>query len=275
MPMTLKYLVPTIFAQEGSTIESVDLKKFVAAEDNIAAIQYSLDALESSPLPSGIQFSSSGIISGTLESNTAKFKPYECIFIAKTSKTDYVKIPVTFIVYKRTILSADKEKKLLEIYEAFDNFWKISDAELPLPDIGSILEREVTTQDIYYLLGRFATLIVWNADDLSSPQNGKLITIEGMSDKFSVYDFGSALVTIPKQLFTSQRGLRDTIIAAQAVAQEVHKRRWNIDIAGYDKMVSATWVEIQKLNKKTPEFQIKVPNYDEAPLERDQQLVNE
>lgn len=275
MPITLKYLVPTIFAQEGTTIESVDLKNFIEAEGKIDSVKYSLDSLESSPLPAGIQFSKDGMIFGTLESNTAKYKPYECIFIAKIEKKEYVKIPVTFIVYQRTILSADKEEKLLQIYEAFENFWKMYDAEQPLVDIGSILERETTPQDIYYLLGRFSTLIAWNSDDLSSPENGKLIMIEGANEKFSVYDFGSALVTVPKSLFDLQRGLSDAITASKAIAHEIHRRKWNIDIAGYDKMVSATWVEIQKLNKLHPEFQAKVPNYDDTPLERDQSLVNE
>lgn len=271
MSIQLKNLVPVIFGSEDSEIFPVQLSEFVETEEG-ATVEFSLDTFEGSVLPEGIVLTTNGQITGSPVADSARFKPYECVVVAKTSKIDFIKIPVTFVIYQ-PIMIEDKEERLLAIYNVFEAFWEEFENESPLPDIASILERDVTPQDIYYMLGRFSTLIVWNADDPSTPGEGKIITLPGVSDKFNVYDFGQSLVATPKHLFDMQRGLKDAIITSKAVAEEVHKRKWNVDITGYDKMVSALWVEIQRINKKTPDFKIKVPNYDNTQLDRDLMLL--
>ena len=92
-------------------------------------------------------------------------------------------------------------------------------------------------------------MTIWNADNLTPPDNGKLIDLPEASGLYRVYDFGSALVASPVDLYDSKRTINDAIQTAKAMAHEVDRRKWNIELAGFDKMVRATWVEIQEINR--------------------------
>ena len=74
-----------------------------------------------------------------------------------------------------------------------------------------------------------------------------MLTLEGTSPHYNVYDRGSCLVACPKDLFSHVRTIDDGLQTARAMAREVYKRDWTIELAGLDKMSRAAWVEIQHL----------------------------
>lgn len=104
-----------------------------------------------------------------------------------------------------------------------------------------------TPADFYYLLERFASFAVWNVHNLNRPGELKPLNLENASKYFNVYDRGSCIVADPKNLFDHRRTLEDALKTARAVAGEVYKREWTVELAGFDKMVRAAWIEIQHL----------------------------
>ena len=59
---------------------------------------------------------------------------------------------------------------------------------------------------------------------------------------------------------------------AKAMAQEAYNRHWNIEFGGFDKMVSAAWVETRCLMEDNQE-NIEVRHYQ--PTYHDYQLYSE
>jgi hypothetical protein len=94
-------------------------------------------------------------------------------------------------------------------------------------------------------------------------EKGKMISIANSSDKYQVYDFEVCLVATPKDLFAQDRSLGDAIKTAQAMVQEVHKRQWNVELGGFDRMADAAWYEAHDLNKNSS-FQMEVKGYEPA-----------
>jgi len=154
--------------------------------------------------------------------------------------------------------------------EKLQNFWQSFSEEKQLPSLEEVLAREITPVEIYHLLERFASLIVWNADDLTSAKTGKRIELKDDEEsgednaelRYTVYDFGVALVATPKDLFDSERTLSDALKIARIMMKEVQRRKWNIQMAGFDKMVSAAWVKVQQLNERSKEHKIEVIDYE-------------
>jgi hypothetical protein len=136
-------------------------------------------------------------------------------------------------------------------------------------DASFLVNRDITYDDIYYLLGRFAHFVVWNAEDFSIPGSLKEITLTGASEQFKVFDRGACMVAIPKSLFDYERGLMDSVMTAKAIAGEAFKRNWNVEFGGFDKMVSAAWVELRCLmedNGKDVEVKHYEPTYHDYQL---------
>ena len=103
-------------------------------------------------------------------------------------------------------------------------YWELFSEGLELPDIEELLTRKVTPDEVYYLLERYATLIIWNAEDLSPSKDGTVIEIEGASKHFNVYDFGNALVMTPVDLISSERTYNDALQTAIAMIHlEYHR----------------------------------------------------
>jgi hypothetical protein len=109
-------------------------------------------------------------------------------------------------------------------------------------------QSSVTPLEVYYLLERWATLIVWNSDNLEPVGEPKALTLKEANPHFYFYDRGSALVTVPKNLFSHERTLGDALDAARTLATEAYHRGWTVEMAGFEKMVRAFWVKIQHLN---------------------------
>lgn len=250
--LELKKAIPSVVVNEGSELTTIDLNDYINNPTG-EALQFTVELVGGGSLPVGINFSPDGILSGAPQAGTASSLPYNITVVAFNPK-------VTPLVmhFKLTIYAAVGKID----YNDFKNYWKNFAEGLGLPDIEQLLTREITPLDIYYMLGRFATLIIWNADDLTPATRGTVIEIPHASKLFRVYDFNSAIVTSPGDLYDPNRGLKDAIQTAKAMIREVKRRKWNIELAGYDKMVTAAWVEVQHLNKAAPSNPIKVYNYE-------------
>lgn len=123
--------------------------------------------------------------------------------------------------------------------------WQAILEEKSIPEIQSIFDREITYEEIYHLISRFAYFAIWNADNPDNPGEKQRLLLEGASEHFDVYDRGSCIVSAPKQLFDHARTLQHGIDTAKAMAREVLSRGWKVEFGGYDKMVRAAWVEME------------------------------
>jgi hypothetical protein len=128
--------------------------------------------------------------------------------------------------------------------------WDLLGKNLPIPNLSDAFNRPITPVEIYYLLQRFATLTIWDIYNLEPPGEKTLLTLAGCSPHYDIYDRGSCLVGAPKSLFSHERTLEDALQTARVVAQEVYKRGWTIEFAGFNKMVRAAWIELQHLSVK-------------------------
>jgi len=252
MKLELKQGIPTFTVNEGSALEPIDLNDYIGNPSG-EALQFSAELAGGGSLPAGITFSPDGVLNGTPQLGTKSTSPYEITVVAFHPKA-------TPLVLNLKLMIHEVPGKIN--LDDFKNYWQKFADGLELPDLEQLLTREITPLDIYYLLGRFATLIIWNADDLTPADKGALIDISHASKLFRVYDFKSALVTSPKDLYDPKRGLKDAIQTAKAMIYEVQRRKWNIEFAGYDKMVTAAWVETQQLNEAKTGHIIKVYNYE-------------
>lgn len=120
----------------------------------------------------------------------------------------------------------------------------------PPPGIEQLISLPITQLDVYYLLERWGTLTVWDAFNLDSPSEKKLLSLAGTSEHFNVFDRGSSLIMAPKSLFSNERTILDGIKTAKALANEIYNRKWTIEMAGLDKWMHAFWVELQHLGDK-------------------------
>lgn len=142
--------------------------------------------------------------------------------------------------------------------------WQALEQSLPIPDFGDIINREISLNDIYYLLERWGVITIWDAFNLEPPGEKTLLTLAEMNPHYYIYDRGSCLIGCPKDLFSYERTTRDGIMTAQILAKEAHKRNWTVELTGFEKYTRAAWVEIQFLNDKTGKH-IEVMNYNPTP----------
>ncbi len=233
--------VPNFEVAEGSEFPAVDLNQYIENPTD-KPLKFIAELTNDQPLPTGLFCSESGKLYGVPAIGTAKKRHYDVLVIVQGETTLPLILSVSILIYNPKTESPE----YLEFY------WQALlggvDPSL-LPDIQKALTRDVTPSDIYYLLGRFSTFIIWNADDLSSPDKGRIIELSDANERFNVYDFDVALVASPKDLYDPNRTLRNGIETAQAMIHEVQCRKWNIEFAGYDKLVRAAWLEVQKLNR--------------------------
>lgn len=133
--------------------------------------------------------------------------------------------------------------------------WQAIFDEKSVPDIQSIFDRDITYDEIYHLMGRFAYFVIWNADNPNGAGDMQRLLLEGASEHFNVYDRGACISAAPKQLFDHARTLHHAINTAKAMAREVLNRGWRVEFGGFDKMVRSAWVEMEavaeKQNKET------------------------
>ena len=257
--------------QAGSEITSIDLKKSIDNPSNIS-LKFSAELSLGGPMPENLTCSEDGVISGILARNTAALLPHSVSVVAEGEAIE----PLAFDIYLYIVAAEGAEAEEAEELqpaelefdlEQFDQYWKAFNDKLDLPDLEELLTRQITKRDIYYFINKFATLTVWNADDYRPADVGELISIQGESEHFMVYNFDVALVATPKDLYSTSRTMGDALQTARSMVQEAYKRKWNVELAGLDKMVSAGWVEAEWLNKNKAEYKMAVKNF--IPSEND------
>jgi hypothetical protein len=116
------------------------------------------------------------------------------------------------------------------------------------------MTRDISPTEIYYLLQRWATVAIWDVYNLEPAGEKTLITLPGASPHYNIYDRGSCIVGAPKELFSYNRNLEDGLMTARAMADEVYRRGWTVELAGFNKLVRAAWVELQANGKKSGKY---------------------
>lgn len=112
---------------------------------------------------------------------------------------------------------------------------------------------EPTPVERYYLMQRYATLILWDAFNPEPPSKHFVsLPLKNASSHYHIYNRGCCLVATPADLFSGERTLWDALQTAKAMAGEVyHKHPWEaVELTGFNQMIRAAWVEIQLLGQK-------------------------
>ena len=240
--------VPAQIVNEQAAYGPFDLNEFVQSpEDDLA--QFSAELANGQPLPKGLICTGDGILTGIPYKGTQGH--YEFVVTAK-NQVGSLQIKFDFTI--KTSLTQPSDTY-------FDQLKAKAEGEnIPTPELDDLLNRPVTILDVYYLLERWATLKVWDAFNLDPPGPLKPLKLAGASPHYNIYDRGSCIVAIPRDLFSHERTLVDGIRTAQAVAREVYRRSWTVELVGFDKLTRATWVELQHLGVRFGK-QLEIVNY--------------
>jgi hypothetical protein len=241
--MAIPVLVGSIPAQivnEQAAFGPFDLKEFITSVDSESDIRFSGELTDGRALPKGMICTEDGLLTGIPAKGTQG--DYE---IKITAQNDDGEVEALLVFTIKPSIVGSITTDYIDQLKA--QVWEALEQKLPLPEIGSIYDRPVTIQEVYYLLERWATLTIWDALNLDHAGDKFLLNLEGASPHYEVYDRGSCLVACPKDLFSHERTLEDSLQTARAMAREVYKRGWIIEFAGFEKMERAAWVEIQHL----------------------------
>lgn len=259
---TLKKPVPAQIINEQAAYGPFDLKEFIH-DDGKSNLRFQGELINGDSLPKGLICTEDGILTGIPAKETQGNYEFKI-----TARNNEGIVEANFMFTIKPIITVGGNY----IDQLKSQVWEALEQKLPVPDIGSIYDRAVTINDVYYLLERFATLTIWDALNLEGPGGKTLLTLEGASPHFNVYDRGSSLVATPKDLFSSERTLADALQTARAMAKEVYKRGWTIEFAGFEKMERAAWVELQHLEDKFGK-KVEILHYD--PSFKDLRIYNE
>lgn len=230
--------IPTQIVNERSAYGPFDLREYIQSPDG-SLLKFTAMLKNGNGLPRGMICTQEGLLTGIPAQDTAG--NYDVLVSAEN---DAGNVDCEFaMLIKPNMANETAGNDYLDRIKA--QVWEALEHQLPLPDVGAMLDRAVTPLDIYYLLERWGVLTIWDAFNLDPPNPKELLQLEGVSPHYNVYDRGSCLVAAPKNLFSHERTLRDALDTSKALAREVYRRGWTIELAGFDKMVRAAWIEIQ------------------------------
>lgn len=232
----VKKKIPSQVINEGAAYGPFKLRDFIDTPDK-SPCRFSAALSNGTALPKGLICTEDGNLTGIPAKGTTG--SYE---IKVDVENEEGEVSATFIV---TIKPAPTEITAGYIDQVKSQIWEALEQNLPIPDLGAMLEREITPLDIYYLLERWGTLTIWDAFNLDPPGEKKLLRLEGVSPHYNVYDRGSCLISGPKDLYSHERTVEDGLQTARAMAREVYKRDWTVELVGFDKLRRAAWIEFQ------------------------------
>jgi len=244
--LTLKKSIPAQIVNEGATYGPLNLKEFIELSGSEGKINFQAELSDGQPLPKGLICTTDGIINGIASANTHGV--YKVSITAITDEQDELTAEFDFTINPRMTMGESDENELFKKLKL--EIWEALGKDLPPPEMKNILNRPITATEIYYLLQRFATITIWDVYNLDYPGEKSALQLEGMSKHYQIYDRGCCIVGCPKDLFSHERTLEDALQTAKAMAREVYKRGWVIELAGFDKMLRAAWVELQILGDK-------------------------
>jgi hypothetical protein len=232
--------IPAQVINERAAYGPFNLRDFVQAaeETHKAEWRFRCELVDGQPLPKGMICTSDGVMSGIPAKGTQG--QYEVLL---TVEHQAGVVEAKFLLAIKASLAATADTTYMSQLKG--QVWDALGHDLPAPEWSELVNQAVSPADIYYLLSRWATLTIWDAFNLEHAGEKHLLHLEGASPHYHVYDRGSCLIASPKDLYSHERTLEDALRTAKAMGREVYKRRWTIEFAGFEKMVSAAWVEIQ------------------------------
>lgn len=238
-PVLIKPITNQV-VNEQAAYGPFDLKEYIQVPESTPIPSFRAELNDGNALPKGMICTADGIITGIPAKDTQGI--YQVIV---TAENEAGSATAEFVLtIKPSLLAGDTETYIDKLKS---QVWEALEHNLPVPDLGNLYDRPITPLDIYYLLERWGVLTIWDAFNLEPPGEKRLLTLENMSEHYHVYDRGSCLVAAPKDLFSHERTIEDSLQTARAMAREVYKREWTIEMAGLDKMIRAAWVEVQVL----------------------------
>ncbi len=244
MALNLKKPIPTQVVNEGATYGPLNLAEFVEST-NGGKVYFRAELSDGQPLPKGLICTTEGIVNGIAAAGTHGMYKVNVVIVNDEADELYAEFDLT--IKPRMAMESDENNTLRKLKV---EVWEALGKNLPIPEMKEILNRPITAIEIYYLLQRFATLTIWDVYNLDYPGKIVPLQLEGVSKYYNIYDRGCCIVGTPKDLFSHERTLEDTLQTARVMAREVYKRGWVIEFAGFDKMVRAAWVELQILGDK-------------------------
>ena len=254
LPVLIKE-IPAQVVNEQAAFGPFDLKEYIQAEDG-SRLKFSAGLASGAALPKGLICTEDGLVTGIPGKET-----HGTHDIVVTARNDAGPLEAHFELMIKPSLSATQMDYIDELKA---EVWQALQQNLPVPDLSELHDRPVTMLDIYYLLERWGILTIWDAFNLEPASEKQLLTLEGVSEHYNVYDRGSSLVAAPKDLFSHERTLEDGLKTARAMAREVYHRGWTIELAGFEKLTRAAWIELQQLGDRYGK-QLEVINYHPTP----------
>jgi len=250
--------VPNQIVNERASYGPFNLKEFIKAPEGSEKQRISAGLKNGQALPQGMICTADGILTGIPAANTQG--NYEIVVTAENTAG---KVDANFVMVIKPSFAGDDTEYADKLKS---QVWEALQQHLPMPELAELLDRPITALDISYLLDRWGVLTIWDAFNLEPPGGKTILTLAGVSQYYNVYDRGSCLIGCPKDLFNHERTIQDGLVTARAMAQEVYKRGWTVEIAGILKMSQAAWVEIQHLGDKHGK-RLEVINYTPSPDE--------
>ncbi|OGT63434.1 MAG: hypothetical protein A3E85_01165 [Gammaproteobacteria bacterium RIFCSPHIGHO2_12_FULL_45_12] len=217
----------------------LNLNEFIKLSQPDGMPVFSAQLKDGAGLPQGLICTPDGLLTGIPAFNTQG--QYEVVV---TAANEAGSVQATFALIIEPVLAAD-DRTQLEALKA--QVSRAVSQNQPVPELSDFLNRPISVLDVYYLLERWAVLKIWNAFNLDAPGEKVRLTLEGASEHYAVYDRGSCLVTSPVDLFSEERTLEDGLRTARAMAREVHRRGWAVELVGFEKLTRAAWVEMQRV----------------------------
>lgn len=231
--------IPNQVVNEQAAFAPFNLKEFI--ETSEAVPTFSAEVKGGAALPKGMICTSDGILTGIPAKETQG--NYE-IIVTITNEAGSIETSF-FLTIKPSLTNTEMDY----IDQLKAQVWQALENRLPVPEFDELLNRPITELDIYYLLERWGVITVWDAFNLDPPGEKKSLTLEGASPHYHVYDRGSCLIAAPRDLYSYERTIEDGLMTARALAREVYKRNWTVELTGLDRLTRAAWVEIQYLGE--------------------------
>ncbi len=251
-PVLIK-AIPSQGVNERAAYGPFDLTEYIQASDG-SPVMFQAELSDGNSLPKGMICTEDGIVTGIPAKGTQG--NYEIIIHASNEAG---KLEAHFMFSIQPALASKDTQEYAD--QLKQQIWQALEQNGPMPALNELVERAITPLDIYYLLERWATLTIYDAYNLDPPGEKNVLVLEGANEHYTTYDRGSCLVACPKDLFSHERTLADSIQAAQVLAREAFKRGWAVELIGFEKLTRAAWVEIQALSERHNK-PVEVLNYE-------------
>lgn len=248
--------IPAQAVNELAAYGPFNLSDYIKAPDNDPTLRFQAELKNGAALPNGLICTSDGFITGIPSKGTEG--NYEILIHAQTESGT---LTAEFVMMVKAGFAENAESSMDKIKA---QIWEALEKKLPVPDLEAIYSREITAVDIYYLIERWGIITIWDAYNLDPPSDKILLTLDGVSPHYDIYDRGSSIIGCPKDLFSFERTLADGLQTARVMAREVYKRNWSIEMAGLDKLMRAAWVELQRLGDQYGK-RLEIINYNPSP----------